>query len=50
VLLFLLAVIVIYFSEIKEIKFLLTAVLFIYDSGTVQNIFFDGIRYQPFVS
>jgi hypothetical protein len=29
---------------------LLAAILFIYGSGTVQNRFFGGIRYQPFVS
>jgi hypothetical protein len=51
VLLFLFAVIVIYFSEKKrETEFLLVAVLFIYSSGTIQNRFFGGIRYRPFVS
>ena len=45
-LLFLFAVIVIYFSKKKETEFLLAAVLFIYDSGTVQNRFFSGIRYR----
>jgi len=45
-------VIVIYFSEEKkrETYFFLDAVLFIYDSGTIQNRFFGGIRYQPFIS
>jgi hypothetical protein len=51
VLLFLFAVIVIYFSKKKkEIEFLLAAVLFTYGSGTVQNRFFGGIRYRSFVS
>jgi hypothetical protein len=50
VLLFLFAVIVIYFSEKKEMEFLLAAVLSIYGSGTVQNRYFGGIRYRPFVS
>jgi len=50
VLLFLFTVIVVYFSGKKrETKFLLAAVLFIYGSGIVQNIFFGGIRYHPFV-
>jgi len=49
VLLFLFDVIVIYFSE-KKTEVLLAGVLFIYDSGTVQNKFFGGIRYRPFVS
>jgi hypothetical protein len=43
-------VIVIYFSKKKETEFLLAAVPFIYGSGTVQNRFFGGIRYRPFVS
>jgi hypothetical protein len=34
----------------KRREFLLAAVLFTYGSGTVQNIFFGGIRYRPFVS
>jgi hypothetical protein len=34
----------------RETEFLLAAVLFTYSSGTVQNRFFGGIRYQPFVS
>jgi hypothetical protein len=41
--------IVIYFSKKKETEFLLAAVLFIYGSGTVQNRFFGGIRYQSFI-
>jgi hypothetical protein len=46
VLLFLFAVIVIYFSEKKrEMEFLLAAVLLTYGSGTIQNKFFGGIRY-----
>jgi hypothetical protein len=51
-LLFLFALIVIYFSEKKnrETKFLFATVLFIYGSGSVQNRFFSGIRYRPFVS
>jgi hypothetical protein len=48
--LFLFAVIVIYFSKKKEMEFLLDAVLFIYGSGTIQNRYFGGIRYRPFVS
>jgi hypothetical protein len=49
VLLFLVAVIVIYISEKKrETKFLLATVLFTCGSGTVQNKIFGGIRYQPF--
>ena len=48
-LLFLFVVIVIYFSgKKKDTEFLLAAILFIYGSGTVQNRFFGGIRYQPF--
>jgi hypothetical protein len=43
VLLFLFAVIVIYFSKKKETEFLLAAELFIYGSDTVQNRFFGGI-------
>ena len=39
-----------FFLKKKEIEFLLAAVLFTYDSGTVQNRFFGGIRYRPFVS
>jgi hypothetical protein len=52
VLLFLVAVIVIYISEKKkrEIEFLLATVLFTCGSGTVQNRVFGGIRYRPFVS
>jgi hypothetical protein len=51
VLLFLFAVIVIYFSEKKrETEFLLAAVLFIYGSGTVQNRYVGGIRYWSFGS
>jgi hypothetical protein len=38
-----------FFLKKKETKFLLAAVLFIYDNGIVQNRFFGGIRYQPFV-
>jgi hypothetical protein len=34
----------------KKTEVLLAVVLFIYDSGTVQNKFFGGIRYRPFVS
>jgi len=34
----------------REIEFLLAAVLFTCDSGTVQNIIFGGIRFCPFVS
>jgi hypothetical protein len=34
----------------KETKFLLATVLFTYGSGTIQNRFFGGIRYWPFVS
>ena len=37
-------------SKKKETEFLLAAVLFTYGSSTVQNKFFGGIRYQPFVS
>ena len=36
-------------SKKKKTEFLLAAVLFTYSSGTVQNRFFGGIRYQPFV-
>jgi hypothetical protein len=44
-------VFVIYFSEKKrETDFLLATVLFIYGSGTVQNRYFGGSRYRPFVS
>jgi len=43
VLLFLFAVIVIYFSKKKEIEFLLAAVLFTYGSGTVQNRNFGAV-------
>jgi len=51
VLLFLFAVIVIYFSKKKkEMEFLLAVILFTYSSGTVQNRFFGGIRYRPFIS
>jgi len=32
----------------RETEFLLTAVLFTYGSGAVQNKFFGGIRYRPF--
>ena len=39
-----------FFWKKKETEFLLVAVLFIYGSGTVQNRFFGGIRYRPFVS
>jgi hypothetical protein len=39
-----------FFLKKKEIEFLLAAVLFTYGSGTVQNRFFGGIRYRPFVS
>jgi len=46
VLLFLFAVI----KKNRETKFLLVAVLFTYGSGTVQNRFFGGISYRPFVS
>jgi hypothetical protein len=46
VLLFLFAVI----QKKKETEFLLAGVLFTYGSGTVQNRFFGGIRYRPFVS
>jgi hypothetical protein len=49
--LFLFSVIFIYFSGKKrETKFLLATVLIIYGSGIVQNRFFGGIRYRPFVS
>jgi predicted RNase H-related nuclease YkuK (DUF458 family) len=34
----------------RETKFLLAAVLFTYGSGTVQNRFVGGIRYQSFFS
>jgi len=34
----------------RETKFLLVAVLFTYGGSTVQNRFFGGIRYWPFVS
>jgi hypothetical protein len=37
-------------SKKKETEFLLAVVLFTYGSGTVQNRFFCGIRYRPFVS
>jgi len=47
VLLFLFAVIQ---KKKRETEFLLAAVLFTYSSGTVQNRFFGGIRYQPFIS
>jgi hypothetical protein len=51
VLLFLFALIVIYFFEKKrETEFLLAAVLFIYGSDTVQNRCFGGIRYRSFFS
>jgi len=40
---------VIFFKK-RETEFLLAAVLFTYGSSTVQNRFFDGIRYRPFVS
>jgi hypothetical protein len=40
----------IFLKQKRETEFLLAAVLFIYGSGTVQNIFFGGIRYQHFVS
>jgi len=55
VLLFLFAVIIIYLfiyfeKKERETKFLLTAVLFTYGSGAVQNKFFGGIRYRPFFS
>jgi len=50
VLLFLVAVIVIYISEKKrETEFLLATVLFTCGSGTVQNRIFGGIRYWSFV-
>jgi len=39
-----------FFLKKKEPEFLFATVLFIYGSGTVQNRFFDGIRYRPFVS
>jgi hypothetical protein len=45
VLLFLFAVI----KKKRKTEFLLAAVLFTYGSGTVQNRFFGGIRYRPFV-
>jgi hypothetical protein len=45
VLLFLFAVI----QKKRKTEFLLAAVLFTYGSGTVQNRFFGGIRYRPFV-
>ena len=38
------------FFKKRETEFLLAAVLFTYGSGTVQNRFFGGIRYRPFVS
>jgi hypothetical protein len=38
-----------FWKKKRETKFLLAAVLFIYGSGIVQNIFFGGIRYHPFV-
>jgi len=51
ILLFLFVVLVICFSEKKrETDFLLATVLFTYGSGTVQNKYFGGIRYQPFIS
>jgi len=34
----------------RETEFLLAAVLFTCNSGTVQNRFFGGIRYRPFFS
>jgi hypothetical protein len=37
-------------SKKKETEFLLAVVLFTYGSGAVQNKFFCGIRYRPFVS
>jgi len=50
VLLFLVAMIVIYISEKKrEIEFLLATVLLTCGSGTVQNRVFGKIRYRPFV-
>jgi hypothetical protein len=48
VLLFLFAVIVISFSEKNRIFAYCGTVH--YGSGTVQNIFFGGIRYWPFLS
>ena len=39
-----------FFKKKRETDFLLVAALFIYGSGTVQNRFFGGIKYQPFVS
>jgi len=39
-----------YYFEKKKTEFLLETVLFTYGSGTVQNRFFCGIRYRPFVS
>jgi len=52
VLLFLVAVIVIYISGKKkrETEFLLAAILFTCGSGIVQNKIFGGIRFRPFVS
>ena len=38
-----------FFQKKKETKFLLMAVLFTYGSSTVQNRYFGGIRYWPFV-
>jgi hypothetical protein len=46
VLLFLFVVIVISFSEKKNRIFACCGTVH-YGSGTVQNIFFGGIRYQP---
>jgi hypothetical protein len=40
----------IYFEKKRETEFLLAIVLFTYGSGIVQNRFFGGIRYRPFVS
>jgi hypothetical protein len=52
--LFLFAVIIIFLFFLKRKKrrniIFASAVLFTYGSGTVQNRFFGGIRYRPFVS
>jgi hypothetical protein len=48
VLLFLFSVIVVSFSEKKKKIFACCGIVH-YGSGTVQNRFFGGIRYQPFV-
>jgi len=49
VLLFLFSVIVVSFSEKKKKRIFACCGIVHYGSGTVQNRFFGGIRYQPFV-